>query len=70
MSMSVPTEARLDRMNALMQKMPESYRKRWCEPGIGGCGCLGCSNFAGGLAAKGYTRADFDAWTVKYGEGE
>ena len=56
-----PTEARLQRMNELMQQMAPSYRRRWCDPGEG-CGCMGCANMAGGLAAKGYTMADFDAW--------
>ena len=57
------TESRLQRMNELMQQMHPSYRRRWCDPGEG-CGCMGCANMAGGLAAKSYTRADFEAWQL------
>jgi hypothetical protein len=32
-------------VDAVMQSIPEQWRKRWCgaiEPGGGGCACMGC----------------------------
>lgn len=40
--------------------MNEFYRKRWCSGGL--CGCMGCANRSGGLAALGFTEADWLAW--------
>jgi hypothetical protein len=43
----------------LMRHMQLSHATRWCEPGAGGCGCLGCANNSGGLARVGITREEW-----------
>lgn len=40
--------------------MNEFYRSRWCSGGL--CGCMGCANGSGGLAALGFTKEDWLAW--------
>ena len=34
-------------MDRKMSKVPESHRYRFCEPGLMGCGCMGCVNIHG-----------------------
>jgi hypothetical protein len=52
-----PPMAQLD---ALMAKMPEPWKGRWCKSQA--CACLGCANISGGLARKGYTEIDHQKW--------
>lgn len=57
-----PSTPRMERFNSQIMKLHPSYRNRWCEPSEFGCGCLGCANAAGGLAAKGFNHSDYLAW--------
>lgn len=37
------TEERFNELTEAMQRHPLSFIMRWCEPGAGGCACLGCA---------------------------
>lgn len=44
----------------LLDNMPDQWRARWCFAAeYGGCGCMGCANYSGGLIRNGYTYADW-----------
>jgi hypothetical protein len=50
-------------IDSVMEGMPTDWRNRWCTaPENGGCGCMGCANYSGGLNRKGFTRADWEKW--------
>lgn len=51
---------RKERLDALMDKMPVSVARRWCEGRA--CACLGCANNSAGLAARGFTKEEWRAW--------
>lgn len=53
-------------LDEIMRKMPEDWRKRWCEPGKLGCACLGCANGSGGLIRNGYTKQDWETWRAAH----
>jgi len=57
---------RIMQIDAVLRKLPLEFALRWCEPGAGGCYCMGCANGpefgAGDLIAKGFTKADWEAW--------
>lgn len=53
-------------LDRILGALPLAFAMRWCEPGEMGCACLGCANGpeagAGGLMAKGFTKADWEYW--------
>lgn len=57
------------RLDTLMREMPLTWRKRWCQPGKFGCGCLGCANISGGLERHGFKKEEHAKW-VKENESK
>lgn len=53
-------QVNMDKLNELMQNMPEPWRKRWCNSQT--CACMGCANISGGLRAAGFTKEDYLKW--------
>lgn len=47
-------------LDKLMNDMPEDWRSRWCGSEV--CACMGCANVSGGIALKGYSKADWQLW--------
>lgn len=56
-----------EEIDAVLRKLPMEFAMRWCEPTPDNpCACMGCANGselgAGGLADKGCTKAEWEAW--------
>lgn len=55
-----------EEIDAVLRHLPHEFAMRWCEPSALGCACAGCANGseygAGGLAAKGCTKLEWEAW--------
>jgi len=47
-------------LDELMNEMPKEWRDYWCSSQT--CACMGGTNCSGGLAAKGFTREDWEQW--------
>lgn len=63
------TNARTIDLTTKLEAMPKEWRTRWCTyPDNGGCGCMGCANYSGGLLAAGFTLDEWRAAMVSLGE--
>ena len=58
-------------IEAAMQKMPYTWRMRWCEANEAGlCACMGCANVSGRLRQLGFTKEQWTAWKNSLPEKE
>ena len=49
-----------EELDAAMNEVNKGWRYRWCKAEV--CGCMGCANRVGGLAAKGFTEEQWREW--------